>query len=97
MATVHMYQLKTAAALDPQYAQGSVTHKNAVLLVERALAAEGLLDPSWVDGSFGTKTVQAYAAWQRALGYSGGEADGKPGYKSAAELGRQHGFRVVND
>ena len=56
-------------------------------LVERALKAEHLLDSQWVDGYFGTKTVTAYAAWQRSLGYSGLAANGLPGRTSLTTLG----------
>lgn len=84
-----------AARHDPAAAQGHTSHKAEVLLVEKALKAEGLLASQYVDGSFGSKTVSAYAAWQRRLGYSGSGADGLPGKTSLAKLGAKHGFQVV--
>jgi hypothetical protein len=47
-------------------------------------------------GHFGSKTVEAFAAWQRRLGFSGADADGIPGRTSLGKLGIEHGF-VVND
>ena len=67
-----------------------------MLVVERALAAEGLLTPSLVDGAFGTSTVSAYAAWQRRCGYHGADADGIPGHDSLVRLGQAHGFAVTD-
>lgn len=84
-----------AAKHDPAAAQGHTSYKTEVLLIERALKAEGLLSSQWVDGSFGSKTVTAYAAWQRRLGYSGSDADGIPGKTSLTRLGDKHGFTVV--
>jgi peptidoglycan hydrolase-like protein with peptidoglycan-binding domain len=50
-----------------------------------------------VDGSFGTKTISAYAAWQRHLGYAGTAADGIPGRASLTKLGARTGlFTVVS-
>jgi peptidoglycan hydrolase-like protein with peptidoglycan-binding domain len=57
---------------------------------------EGLLNPRWADGSFGTKTIAAYAAWQRRLGFKGAAADGIPGRRSLEVLGDIHDFDVTN-
>ncbi|MFG2970910.1 peptidoglycan-binding protein [Streptomyces sp. NPDC048288] len=84
-----------AAKHDPAAAQGHTTYKSEVLLVERALKAEGLLSGTYVDGSFGTKTKDAYKAWQKKLGYSGTGADGIPGKSSLTKLGTKHGFQVT--
>ena len=87
-----------AARHDPAAAQGHTTHKDEVLIVEKALKAEGLLPSQYVDGSFGTKTVTAYARWQRSPaggGYTGNDADGIPGEKSLKLLAARHGFQVV--
>jgi peptidoglycan hydrolase-like protein with peptidoglycan-binding domain len=84
-----------AAHHDPAAAQGHTSHRDEVLLVEKALHAEGLLSSQWVDGSFGTKTIEAYAALQRRYGYSGSAADGIPGRTSLTRLGDKHGFTVV--
>jgi hypothetical protein len=85
-----------AARHDPQAAQGHTTYKAEVLVVERALAAEKLLASQYVDGSFGSKTVSAYAAWQKRLGYSGTAADGIPGRTSLSKLGARHGFTITD-
>lgn len=93
--TVSLAAVIDAARRDPVAAQGHTTHRAEVLVVESALAAEGLLLPSWVDGGFGTRTVTAYAALQRRYGYQGAAADGIPGLASLSRLGRTHGFAVT--
>ncbi len=77
--TVSLARVVAAAHADPPAAQGHTTYPADVLVVECALNAEGLLRTAYVDGSFGTLTMAAYAAWQRGLGYSGTDADGIPG------------------
>lgn len=47
------------------------------------------------DGVWGPKTEAAYAAWQRKLGYSGKDANGKPGTVSLRALHRGHNDLVV--
>jgi hypothetical protein len=84
-----------AAHRDPRLTQGGTTHKSDVLPIERALAAEGLLNVHFVDGSFGSLTVAAYKAWQKRLGYTGADADGIPGKTSLSKLGARHGFTVA--
>jgi hypothetical protein len=87
-----------AARLDPARPQGAVTpgSKDDVLLVEHALAKVGYMAVSLVDGSFGTITKGAYAAWQRACGYRGLDANGIPGQDSLTKLAVRTGlFRVV--
>jgi hypothetical protein len=93
---VDLSNVRAAARVDPKAAQGHVTHKADVLVVERALKAEGLLETDRVDGSFGTMTVAAYAKFQRKLGFKGTDADGIPGLTSLTKLGQQHNFRVKN-
>ena len=93
--SVSLAHVVYAARHDPAAAQGHTSYKNEVLLVERALQAEGLLDGQWVDGSFGTKTLGAYAALQRRYGYTGSDADGIPGKTSLTRLGDKHGFQVT--
>lgn len=88
-----------AARHDPAAAQGHTSYKAEVLTVEKALKAEGLLSSTYVDGSFGTKTVEAYARWQRSPaggGYVGNAADGIPGKESLKRLGARHGFNVAD-
>jgi peptidoglycan hydrolase-like protein with peptidoglycan-binding domain len=94
--SVSLAHVVYAARHDPAAAQGHTSHKSEVLLVERALAAEKLLASQWVDGSYGSKTLAAYAAWQKRLGYTGSDADGIPGKTSLQRLGDKHGFSVTS-
>ena len=94
--TVSLAHLVTAARTDPDAEQGHRTYGDEVRIVEQALADEGLLDPAWVDGSLGTMTLEAYAGFQRRLGYEGDDADGIPGQRSLTELGDRHGFTVTD-
>ncbi|MFG2637992.1 endolysin [Streptomyces sp. NPDC048362] len=91
---VSLSHVMYAAQHDPAAAQAS-SYMADVLLVKRALHAEGLLDSQYVDGSFDAKTVAAYAAWQRKLGYTGSDADGLPGQASLTRLGDKHGWLVT--
>lgn len=77
-----------AAQWDPQKAGSGVTAGSgpSVLLIEKALQAEGLLSATYVDGHYGTSTVAAYTRWQRRLGYSGLGANGIPGEASLKQL-----------
>ena len=89
LATVDMELVLLACQVDPpkpgeDTTPGCASH---VLTVEQALHAKGLLASSLVDGHFGTSTLDAYAAWQRSLGYSGLDANGVPGRTSLTELG----------
>lgn len=93
---VSLAHIVYAARHDPAAAQGHTTYRAEVLVVERALAAEKLLASQYVDGSFGSKTVAAYAALQRRYGYSGSAADGIPGKTSLTRLGDKHGFTVTS-
>jgi len=93
--SVSLAHVVAAAKKDPAAPQGHTTYRTEVLVVERALKAEGLLAAAYVDGSFGSLTVNAYARWQKRLGYSGSGADGIPGRTSLAKLGAKHGFDVV--
>ena len=93
---VSLSQIVKAAKTDPGAAQGHQTYRSGTLLVENGLAAEGFLADRWAsDGSYGSKTVDAYAAWQRKLGFSGPGADGIPGRASLKALGARRGFDVV--
>lgn len=91
---VDLSQLVQAARTDPPRDGNPVSYAGAQI-VEAALNREGLLSDNLVDGHFGTSTVQAYAAWQRRLGYHGSDADGIPGKSSLTQLGNKYGFRVV--
>ncbi|MFG2400782.1 hypothetical protein [Streptomyces lydicus] len=95
---VSLAHVVAAARKDPSAPQGHVTYRAEVLVVEHALAAEGLLSSKYVDGSFGTRSISAYARWQRSTaggGYTGTAADGIPGSASLKRLGARHGFTVT--
>jgi peptidoglycan hydrolase-like protein with peptidoglycan-binding domain len=93
--TVSLANVVAASKSDPKAAQGKALHAADVKPVEAALKAEGLLSAKYAsDGSFGTTTVTAYAAWQRKLGFTGKDADGIPGKSTLAKLGAKHGFKV---
>jgi peptidoglycan hydrolase-like protein with peptidoglycan-binding domain len=93
---VSLARVVYAARHDPAAAQGHTSYKAEVLLVEKALQAEGFIATGYVDGSFGTLTAAAYKAWQKRLGYSGTAADGIPGKTSLTKLGKAHGFTVTD-
>jgi hypothetical protein len=96
LPTCDMEAVVKAAQIDPRRADTTITagSKASVLLVENALVAKGLLASTYVDGHFGTKTVEAYAAYQRSLGYTGIDASGLPGPTSIKLLGDQR-YTVV--
>jgi hypothetical protein len=71
------------------------TKHNAMLVIQRALAAEVGLDYSSGPGIPGARTKAAYKKWQQRLGYRGADADGIPGYTSLLRLGTKRGFGVV--
>lgn len=89
LATVDMELVLLGCQVDPPKSGSGTTPgaESHVRAVEQALQAKGLLGSSLVDGHFGTSTLDAYAAWQRSLGYSGLDANGVPGRTSLTELG----------
>ncbi|MFI1482424.1 peptidoglycan-binding protein [Streptomyces sp. NPDC020747] len=91
---VDLSNVVAAARRDPGLPQGGMTHKADVLVVEKALVAEGLLPAQWADGSFGSRTVEAYASLQRRYGFSGADANGIPGRTTLKRLGKEQGFTV---
>ncbi|MEU7639886.1 N-acetylmuramoyl-L-alanine amidase [Streptomyces sp. NPDC039016] len=93
---VSLAHLQEAARKDPDAQQGHATYPEEVRRVEYGLLAAGLLPAKWADGSYGTKTIAAYAAWQRRLGYTGRDADGIPGRKSLTALAKYAGFAVTD-
>lgn len=97
LPTVNMEATVKAAQIDPRRADDTLTPgaKSSVLLVEQALQARHLLDAQWVDGYFGTKTIEAYARFQSSLGYSGLDANGLPGKTSLVKLGQDR-FTVTH-
>jgi peptidoglycan hydrolase-like protein with peptidoglycan-binding domain len=81
-----MSKLLIAAQLD-QYRPGNRHTAGAVRSVKRVqrqLRRRGISVA--VDGNFGAQTMNAYAAWQRRLGYSGLDANGMPGETSLKRL-----------
>lgn len=89
LPAVNMEATVKAAQIDPRRADDTLTPgaKASVLAVEQALQAKHLLDAGWVDGYFGSKTVEAYAKYQQSLGFSGLDANGLPGRTSLTSLG----------
>ena len=92
-----MEAMVKAAQIDPRRADDTLTPgaRNSVRLVEEALADRSLLDARWVDGYFGSKTIDAYARFQESLGYSGLAANGLPGRSSLTQLGEGR-FDITN-
>lgn len=97
LPTVSLSHAIAAARRDPGLPQGGATHRADVKLIEQALAKLGYLDASWVDGSYGTKTLDAVRKVQRHLGYtSSADVDGVVGNHSLTWLGQKSGlFRKV--
>lgn len=89
---VSVAHLNAARAKDIPAATGHTTYKTEVKTVENALVAEGLLAKEWADGSFGTKTQDAYDAFRRKEGYTGSDATGSVGLGSLKKLAARHGF-----
>jgi hypothetical protein len=75
--------------------QNGARNDAAVLVVQRALAAEVGLDYSSGPGTAGPRTKAAYKKWQQKLGFTGADADGIPGFVSLSRLGAKRGFGVV--
>ena len=91
---VDLSKLVEAARKNPA-AKGTPVTYAGVKTVEAALVDAGLLSKRYSDGHYGTTTIQAYAAWQRKLGYTGKDADGIPGKTSLERLGDKYGFTVT--
>jgi hypothetical protein len=95
---VSVAHLVAAARKDVPAPDGHTTYRAEVRVLENALVAEGLLQRKYADGSFGSKTVSAYAAWQRSKAggsYTGAAADGIPGIASLRRLAARHGFTAT--
>lgn len=91
---VDLSKVREAAKDNPPRSGNKVTYAG-VKTVEQALADEGLLAKSLVDGHYGTTTLTAYTKWQKRLGYKGADADGVPGMDSLKKLGAKWGFTVT--
>lgn len=93
---VSLASVKAASVKDPARPTGGTTPGSGddVLLVEKALVKVGLLESRWADGSYGTKTREAYANWQRRT--VPGPYDGIPGITSLNKLAyKTRLFKVV--
>lgn len=93
--TVELANVVDAALHERDESGDPPLHPRAVGFVERALVAERLLAPAWVNGRFGIHKIKAYAAWQKRIGYTGAQANGVPGRVSLTKLGARHGFKVI--
>lgn len=98
---VSLAALIRAAKADPRRAQGGTTNgsRASVKAVEQMLHTLKLLDARWVDGSYGTATVAAYAHWQRDysaahhLGWGAAACNGIPGMTSLKALNAKTGSK----
>lgn len=91
--TVSVAHLNAARAKDMPARTGHTTYPAEVRVVEAALKAEGLLAASYAaDGSWGTLTDAAYAAFRRKMGYVGSAATGTVGLASLKKLAARHNF-----
>jgi hypothetical protein len=89
LTKVDLSKLAKAARIDPDAKQGHQTYATGTRLVEKALVKLKYLSSKYgSDGSFGSKTVDAYAAYQHHLGYRGSDANGIPGKNSLVQLGK---------
>lgn len=98
LPAISLSDMQRAARTDKNRPQGKGQYPLQTRIVETALVEAGMLAPNAYsrDGYWGTVTVAAYAKWQKALGYSGSDADGIPGLSSLTRLGqRTKNFRVV--
>ncbi|MGW3963512.1 peptidoglycan-binding domain-containing protein [Amycolatopsis sp. NPDC005003] len=97
LPTANMESVLKAAQIDPRRADDTLTPgaHDSVLLVEQALQAKGLLASNFVDGYFGTSTIEAYSQYQKSLGYTGLDASGLPGKTSLEKLGEGR-YTVTN-
>lgn len=87
-------QVLDASVIAAKFKKGA-KNDSAVLVLQRALAAEVGLDYSTGPGTAGPRTKAAYKKWQERLGFTGADADGIPGYVSLSRLGARRGFVVV--
>lgn len=89
--TVSVAHLVAARKADLPAKTGHTTYKTEVMVVEGALHTLGYLDAQYVDGSWGSKTDEAYNAYRRHKGYTGTAATGDPGLESLTELAHDSG------
>lgn len=86
-AVVDLSELARAYRRDPARPgdEGTKGSRRDVRRVERALVGRGYLDPQFVDGSYGTRTVEAMRRFQSDRGLDGG---GQPTLESVKAVGR---------
>lgn len=84
---VDLSMIQAAAKVDPTKPQGYATYKAGTALVEKALVKLGYLNAKWSDGSFGSKTREAYVLWQKAIKSS--YRDGIPRQTDLVALGKK--------
>lgn len=89
---VSVAHLNAARRKDIPAPTGHTTYKTEVDIVEEALVAEGLLEKRYADGSWGTKTDDAYNAFRRRMGYKGDAAKGAVGLESLKKLAARRNF-----
>lgn len=89
---ISLANVQEAARRDTRLIVNRRTHPADVKVVQKALYKEKLLLYKFINGSYGKETKQAYAAWQRKLGYYGIDADGIPGRSSLKVLGDRNNF-----
>lgn len=92
-ARCSLSKVQAASKLDPPAPQGHVTYPADTILVERTLVKLGFLASRWVDGSFGSLTVDAYAKFQRSI--KAPVTTGRPQLGDLKVLGAHGGFVVV--
>ena len=95
LPSVDLSNVQEAARRDQYRPPGEGLHPHGVLTVEKALKAEELRAPQFVDGYAGPAFRSAYAKWQQRSDV-GPPFDGIPGRESLTKLGNKHGFRVVS-
>ena len=91
LPAVNMEKVVLAAQLDPHRPGdgGTTGALDSVHTVELALQAKGLLASTYVDQSFGSKTIAAWRVWEDMLGQTGaGFANGLPNLFELTELGK---------
>lgn len=92
---VRLEHLQVAVVSNVAGGEGSTSHPRDVRVLEAALLAEGLLSLRYAkDGSFGVKTRNGYAQWQRRAGLPPEQRTGEPDLVSLRQLARRQGFKV---
>lgn len=88
---IHIANVRESALHEGDEHGDAPLHPGAVGVVERALVAERLLAPRFVNGYFGPRKRRAYQAWQQRTGFP---QTGIPTLADLSRLGIRHGFDV---